>query len=137
MNALNTIWELTLDRPYNEGGKATHPTNMKGLVSGVHVEGTINDPRDVDKYWSVTIAFPWSGFKRYNGSGVAPEAGAEWRINFSRVQWPFKIDAKTGKYVRLPEYNTLDEHFEDNWVWSCQHAINMHAPKHWGRLVFS
>ncbi len=81
MNALNTIWELTLNKPYNKGGTATHPTNMPGLISGVYVEGTVNDPSDIDKFWSVTIAFPWSGFKRYGGTGSVPAKGTEWRIN--------------------------------------------------------
>lgn len=61
MNALNTIWELTLDKPYNKGGSATHPTNLDGLISAVKVQGTINDPSDVDHGWTAEIAFPWSG----------------------------------------------------------------------------
>ena len=46
MNALNTIWELTLVRRYTKGGPAISPTNLPGLIHRVFVDGTINDPDD-------------------------------------------------------------------------------------------
>jgi hypothetical protein len=44
VNALNTIWELTLTKPYRRGGKPTYGTNLPSLQSAVHVDGTVNDP---------------------------------------------------------------------------------------------
>jgi hypothetical protein len=54
--------------------------------------------------------------------------GDEWRINFSRVQWPVEIDGRA--YRKPPKAR------EDNWVWSPQGAVNMHIPEKWGRVVF-
>ncbi|KAJ3129105.1 hypothetical protein HK100_008819 [Physocladia obscura] len=139
VNALNTIWELTLDKPYNKGGTATHPTNIPGLVSTVHVNGTINDASDIDVGWNVQVAIPWEGLKKYNikppSRSTPPNIGDSWRINFSRVEWPFRID-EAGKYVRVPDENRWDVHYEDNWVWSSQGEINMHLPEKWGTVTF-
>ncbi|MEX1055169.1 MAG: carbohydrate-binding family 9-like protein, partial [Rhodothermales bacterium] len=73
VNPLNTIWELTMEKPYRDGGPAISPTNIEGLISAVHVEGTLNDPRDVDAAWSVEIAIPWTGLARYSPRSVPPK----------------------------------------------------------------
>ncbi|MDB6078794.1 MAG: hypothetical protein JWO82_2541 [Akkermansiaceae bacterium] len=138
MNALGTIWELTLDKPYSKGGQPTLGTNLPGLKSAVKVQGTINDPSDEDQGWTVEVAIPWADMTRYLGNLVVPlHPNDTWRINFSRVQWKSKVE--DGKYVRLPAHGTTipwTEHPEDNWVWSPQGAINMHIPEKWGRLKF-
>lgn len=138
MNALGTIWELTLDKPYSKGGNPELGTNLPGLRSAVKVHGTVNDPSDEDRGWSVEIAIPWKDLTRYLGKQAAPpEPGAAWRINFSRVEW--KHEVKDGKYVRLPEHGAKigeGEHPEDNWVWSPQGEIAMHLPEKWGFLKF-
>ncbi|KAI8614930.1 hypothetical protein BC830DRAFT_341375 [Chytriomyces sp. MP71] len=139
VNALNTIWELTLDKPYSKGGHATHPTNIEGLVSAVHVKGTINNASDEDIGWNVEVAIPWEGLKKYNINpptrSTPPVIGDTWRINFSRVEWEFRLDAD-GKYVRVPEENRWDVHCEENWSWRPQGEINMHIPERWGFVTF-
>src|SRR6516162_1232644 len=59
INALNTTWDLLLPRPYKDGGKAVNSWEIPGLKTAVHVNGTLNDPADTDKGWSVELAFPW------------------------------------------------------------------------------
>ena len=59
MNALNTVWDLLLKKPYRDGGPPVDSWNIDGLVTAVHIDGTLNDPRDIDQGWSVEIAFPW------------------------------------------------------------------------------
>lgn len=138
INALGTIWELTLDKPYSKGGTATHGTNLPSLVSAVAVNGTLNNPTDTDQGWTVEVLLPWADLKAHQGTKTSPpQNGDVWRINFSRVQWRHEV--KEGRYVRVPEYGAKipdGEHPEDNWVWSPQGVINMHLPEHWGRLVF-
>ena len=138
INALGTIWELTLDKPYSKGGTAVHGTNLPGLKSAVKVVGTLNDPSDTDTGWSVEVFLPWKDLAKYQGSRTSPpQAGDIWRINFSRVEWKHRI--ANGKYVRIPVHGSKipdGEHPEDNWVWSPQGAINMHVPERWGKLRF-
>ena len=130
MNALNTIWELTLDRPYRDDGPAHLGTNLEGLKSAVHVEGTINDPSDTDHGWSVEIAFPWKALAKYAKSVPCPPVdGNQWRMDFSRVEWV--IDIIDGKYRKVPNRP------EDNWVWSPQGVVDMHRPERWGYVQFS
>lgn len=138
VNALGTIWELTLDKAYNKGGTPELGTNLPGLKSAVKVNGTLNDPGDQDTGWTVEVSLPWKDLARYRkGEGGIPSPGESWRINFSRVQWKHEI--KDGAYVRIPVHGTKipwTEHPEDNWVWSPQGEINMHIPEKWGVLKF-
>jgi hypothetical protein len=132
INALGTIWELTLPKPYKDGGKPKNPTNLPGLKSAVSVRGTINDPGDEDEGWSVEVAIPWIELAQFNaGRATPPREGDFWRMNFSRVQW--RYDVIEGKYVkRDPKTNP-----EDNWVWSPQGIVDMHRPERWGFVMFT
>lgn len=144
INALGTIWELSLPKPYGEGGVPILGCNLPGLRSAVKVRGSINDPSDIDQGWSVEIAFPWPELAKYHRSGSSPpKPGDLWKINFSRVQWPHTII--DGRYQGVPPHGTPiaeslnpeeQDHPECNWVWSPQGAVNMHLPLRWGEVVF-
>jgi hypothetical protein len=129
LNALNTTWDLLLPRPYKDGGRAVDAWEITGLRTAVHVDGTINDPSDTDRGWSVEIAWPWRGLKELTGRPVPPRDGDQWRINFSRVEWDHEVVG--GKYRKVPKRP------EHNWVWSPQGVIDMHRPERWGYLQFS
>ncbi|MEZ6073760.1 MAG: carbohydrate-binding family 9-like protein [Pirellulales bacterium] len=132
MNALNTIWELSLGRPYMDGGPLRNPHNIDGVRTAVHIDGTLNDAGDEDSGWSVEIAFPWEGLARHRGAAhTPPRDGDQWRVGFSRVEW--MVNIVDGKYVKVPR----TERPEDNWVWSPQGLINMHRPERWGFVQFS
>ncbi|HEX8914318.1 MAG TPA: carbohydrate-binding family 9-like protein [Humisphaera sp.] len=132
MNALNTVWELSLDKPYRDGGPARDPGPLAGLRSAVHVNGTLNAPGDTDRSWSVEVAFPWAALKPYAGARACPPGdGDQWRVNFSRVEW--LVDIIDGKYRKIPK----EMRAEDNWVWSPQGAVDMHRPERWGYVQFS
>ena len=129
VNALNTVWELTLPVRYSRGGKPIDPSPLAGLVSAVGVDGTLNDASDVDRGWSVEVAFPLAALAKYNpGRATPPRPGDAWRINFSRVQWHHTV--VDGRYVKVPKTP------EDNWVWSPQGVVDMHQPEHWGVVTF-
>ena len=46
VNALNTVWDLMLIKPYRDGGPAINGWDIAGLQSAVDVRGTINRPGD-------------------------------------------------------------------------------------------
>src|SRR5205085_5810644 len=88
MNALNTIWELTLVKPYRDGGPAHLGTNLEGLRSAVHVRGSLNNAADTDRGWPVEIAFPWAALARYaNDVSCPPRDGDPAPGKLSRAQW--------------------------------------------------
>jgi hypothetical protein len=129
MNARNTTWDLLLVRAYRDGGPAINGWEIKGIRTAVHLDGTLNDPSDTDRGWSVEIAMPWKALGEIAGRPSPPKEGDQWRINFSRVEW--HVDVKDGKYVKVPGLP------EDNWVWSPQGVIDMHRPWMWGCLQFT
>ena len=133
INARNTEWDLFLVRPYRDGGPADNSWEVPGLKKAVRVQGSINNPDDVDTGWTVELAIPWRDLNRDARPLVAPRDGDQWRINFSRVEWDTTVEG--GKYVKVQENGKNKP--EHNWVWSPQGVIDMHQPEHWGYLQFS
>ncbi len=129
LNTLNTTWDLFMPRPYKDGGGAENKWEFSGLQTGVHLNGSLNDPSDQDSSWCVEIAIPWTAFSTQSRQVAPPQNGKQWRINFSRVEWQFEL--VDGKYKKVPDTK------EDNWVWSPQGIIDMHRPERWGFVQFS
>ncbi len=135
INALGTIWDLVLDKPYRDGGKANNHWNLSELKSAIHIEGSLNDHTDVDSFWTIEMAIPMNALiELKNKPRKIPKEGEEWRINFSRVEWDHEI--VNGTYQRKKKENGKLER-EYNWVWSNQNVINMHEPEKWGALQFT
>jgi Carbohydrate family 9 binding domain-like len=128
INALNTGWDLFLYKPYRHGGKAQNSWDIPEIRTAVHIDGTLNQPNDIDRGWPVEIAFPWKALAEYAHKPAPPNPGDVWRVNFSRVEW--QVDIVGGKYVKKPGTK------EDNWVWSPQGVVDMHVPEKWGRVRF-
>lgn len=133
INALNTAWDLFINKPYREKNTVLNDWNIDGLKSAVKIDGTLNNASDTDKGWTLEIAIPWSVYKTSYFDDIVPK-DKFWRVNFSRVNW--QHDIVDGKYERkkdkegkfLPEYN---------WVWSPMGVINMHEPEKWAYVYFS
>lgn len=149
INAINTSWNLLLDKPYTDGGmehsgriaKPGDPMfyDVQYQKTAVRIlEGAVNNPEKGQALWSVEMAFAYKDlFVRIPGSDSAsdqkaaasprpPQLGDFWRINFSRVE-------KKG---------------DINWTWQPQvvwkpdaHSfkgiIDMHAPDAFGYFQFA
>ena len=115
VNANNVLFDLMLDKPYRVGGDFFLQWDCPGIQSGIHIEGTKNNPNDTDKYWTVEMAIPRQALTLSFNNLL--KAGNTWRINFSRVEW-----------LKKPE---------ENWVWNATGRIDMHMPDRWGYLHFS
>ncbi len=153
INALNTVWNLMLDKPYWDGG-VEHSGRVahKGEENYFDVEeqktavqvvkGVLNNDDDhdaaegtQDNVWVVEMALnhrdTWSHImvdKRTNDERATthiPKVGDRWRINFSRVE-------KKGNI---------------NWTWQQQRVwdaklhkhvgkVDMHLPDAWGYVQF-
>ncbi|MBC8186490.1 carbohydrate-binding family 9-like protein [candidate division KSB1 bacterium] len=135
MNAYSTEWDLFLVKPYRDGGPAINAWDIQGLKTAVFVDGTINDPGDEDKCWTLEIAMPWAVLKECAHKDTPPKQGDQWRIGFSRVQWQSEI--KNSKYQKKINPKTGKSFPENNWIWSAQGLINMHYPEMWGFVQFS
>lgn len=133
VNALNTVWDLFVTKPYRENNVVLNDWTATGMKTAISIDGTLNNPNDIDKGWMLEMAIPWEVFKIAYFEDNVPKDNF-WRVNFSRVNWDH--DIIDGKYSRkkddkgdyLPEYN---------WVWSSQEVVNMHEPEKWGYVYFS
>jgi len=134
MNALNTVWDLFLVRPYRDGGPALHAWDIQGLKTAVKVSGTLNNPGDKDKAWFVEIALPWEVLKEAASTKASPKPGDQWRVNFSRVE--YRVNIADGAIAKAADAagKTLPE---DNWVWAPTGLVNIHYPEMWGYVQFS
>ncbi|MDU8886018.1 carbohydrate-binding family 9-like protein [Yeosuana sp. MJ-SS3] len=134
LNALNTAWDLFVSKPYREtDGVVLNDWDINGLKSAIKVDGTLNNPKDIDKGWMIELALPWSAYKTSYFEDNIP-IDKFWRVNYSRVNW--EHDIVDGKYSRKKDGNGKSLH-EYNWVWSPQGVINMHLPEKWGYVYFS
>ena len=128
INALNTVWDLFLGKPYKDGGAAVDAWDIKGLKHAVHLDGTLNQPGDVDRGWTVEMAIPWVALAPEAGMSLPPKTNDFWRMGFSRVEWLYEV--KDGKYVKVPNRP------ENNWIWSPQGIVDMHRPEKWAYVHF-
>ena len=128
MNALNTVWDLLLPKPYRDGGPAINGWDIKGLKTAVSIDGRLNDASADNRGWTLEIALPWSALKRCAAvkrrkQGIPGEST-------SRVEWT--VEVRDGQYVKVRDPATGRPLPEDNWVWSPQGIVNMHYPELWG-----
>ena len=91
-------FDLAVHRPMVFGGDGGihHPRGMRwgffhwrfpDLRVGIEVDGTLNRRDDVDRGWTVEIAFPWEGMESLaEEGGLPPRAGDVWRIDLARRQ---------------------------------------------------
>lgn len=135
INALGTDWDLYLSKPYRDPGVVVlNNWEFAGMKSAVYVDGTINNPNDIDKSWSVEVFIPWSSIYQVMRHDKNPKEGEQMRINFSRVEWTTEV--QNGKYVKVPikGENKIREY---NWVWAPTGVINIHLPEYWGYVQFT
>ena len=136
INSLGTFWDLLMDKPYSDGGSADNGFDTPGLVSAVHLNGTLNDPSDVDQGWTVEVAIPFTAMVDMRGTAKPPTSGDVWWVNFSRVQWRLDV-TKDGKGYAKRKGDDGSELPEQYWVWSPIGVRNMHKPERWGLVMFA
>lgn len=113
-NALNTVFDLFLTKPYSRGAFVLHQWNAEGLKSAVRLKGTLNDPSDRDEGWTLEVAIPATALA--NGFDLPLKENVSLRVGFSRVEW-------------------LKKEREDNWTWGATGAVDMHRPEKWGEVT--
>jgi hypothetical protein len=140
VNAINTIWNLMLNKPYDDGGdeysgriaqpgddryyEVNHQKTATKLL-----KGELNDPNR-SATWSIEVALSFKDLLAHTDNKsvedmMSPREGNMMRINFSRVERQGDI----------------------NWTWQPQVVwdpknqrykgrVAMHLPDSWGYMVF-
>ena len=120
-------------RPFNGVGLKNHPRGMRigywnwdfaGLQSAVYIDGTINDPSDRDRGWTVELALPWSGMEvlAMDDMSLPPKDQDIWRMDFSRFN----------QYKEAPPAND-----SGGWAWSPHGVWDSHIPECFTFIHFS
>ncbi|XP_052760334.1 uncharacterized protein LOC128203098 [Mya arenaria] len=139
INAFGTTMDQLLYKsPYEDvdtsaSGKADDKlkTWEANLTSRVYVDGTINQPGDKDKFWSVEMSIPFEtlsfGSER-NLTDPNPNDNEAWFMQFGRSE--HNLTVENGRYVpqALSQKNW--------WSWQPCGAINLHLQDRWGLVQF-
>ena len=83
-----------------------------GLQSAVKVDGTIDNPSDRDRGWTVEMRIPFA--KLHSVPHVPPRPGDRWRFNLSRLDMP---DRKTAQGQAFSPLFVGDFHAVDRFAW--------------------
>ena len=98
--------------------------DLPGLKTAVRVQGTLNDPSDVDQGWSVEMALPWKGMAVLAGSRpLPPRPGDDWRMDLSRFE-------------RL-EYCGVKAEPHPGWALNRHGIYDSHLPEKFSFIQFS
>ena len=113
-------------QPFTGVGFQQHPRGPRwaflgwdypGAKTAVHVNGTLNDPSDRDRGWTVELAFPWKEFAVLNMSkprSLPPQPGDVWRMDFSRFnQYKAPAPAEDSGGWALSHHGVWDSHIPE------------------------
>lgn len=131
INPQNQMLFLIMNKPYRDGGVPVSGWSPLGLKSAVKINGTINNPKDIDQSWIAEIALPLAAFN-FNPKDL--KQNTRFRINFLRTNFDFEV--KDGVYTKALDNNgkAFPPHYS---CWTPQGIINMHYPERWGYTIFS
>ncbi|MDZ4938493.1 carbohydrate-binding family 9-like protein, partial [Clostridium perfringens] len=91
INALNTVWDLLLVKPYRDGGPPVNGWDISGLKTAVFIDGELSRPGADNRKWRVAVAIPWTSLKECAEGGRRPAPGEFGRVNFSRGEWQTEV----------------------------------------------
>ena len=113
INALTTVFDAYNVKRWAGGGRHHRWSrwNCSGLKLAVHVEGTLNNWKDQDKYWRMEVAIPFAELQSIDGK--TPAAGDIWLFLLGR--YDFSIYLPNGRELSTSADLTQRNfaHYED------------------------
>ena len=122
VNPLETVLDLTINKPYTDGGQSDISWNLSDQHAAVWVDGTLNDTRDTDTQWTCEVALPFAELEFMATSlHFPPQNGEQWRMQLGRYDYPYM--GSSGN----PELS----------AWDQTNDPSFHVPARFGRITFS
>jgi hypothetical protein len=84
-----------------------------GLQRAVHVAGTVNQPDDTDRGWSLEMAIPWSALATFSIGACPPQPGDVWKAHLGYVWKP--APKGENRYYTWPVLGVVDCHQLDRY----------------------
>jgi len=127
INALNKVDDWYFILPWHIKGREhyTKPDNWhlefdyKDFQSAIFVDGTVNNPKDIDKYWTLEVAFTWESLKPITYGNCPPQPGDVWRAHIGRVI----CNAPKGRHTY--------------YTWPVIGVVDCHRLRKWGYITFA
>jgi hypothetical protein len=93
VNPINTIFDLWLTKPWDEGGFGHSEWDMAGLSTAVWNQGSVANNADRDNSWICEMLMPFSEMEFASGDmNIPPETGDIWRFNLYRFDRNYTND---------------------------------------------
>jgi hypothetical protein len=87
VNPLGTVYD-SFNVKRGAGGPDDHRWNVwdcKGMQVGVEIRGTLNNWEDIDEYWTLELAIPFSSLPSL--AGKLPRPGDTWLFHLARYDY--------------------------------------------------
>lgn len=158
VNAINTIWNLMLNKPYADNGTEHSGRISKPGSSRYYdvqnqktatrvIKGQINDPTGVGCTWTVEVAL---SFDDLIVSSVDGDDYTDGRFANPSSIWPRQpppFIVAPGTRIRI-NFSRVELQGKINWTWQKQRiwdpstrkhvgVVDMHQPNAWGYFVFA
>ncbi|TLX75355.1 hypothetical protein E9993_10695 [Labilibacter sediminis] len=117
--------------------KSSEPQSKFSLIQdnqvrcAVHINGTLNNPEDSDKFWSVEAAIPLN-LKLNEIHLLRPSS--IWKINVCRTRWTSTV--VSGIYKKMINSQTGKKYPGEEWVWSPMAGYPVNMVELWGECHF-
>lgn len=106
--------------------RGNHPRGLRwaftdwdfpGLKTAVCVQGTLNNNSDIDKGWTVEIAFPWAGMTQLaGGRSLPPKDNDIWRIFLGRFGKLVTGNSVVSNSMSLDPVGDNDNHLPERFT---------------------
>ncbi|HOK80801.1 MAG TPA: carbohydrate-binding family 9-like protein [bacterium] len=125
INPINNVFDAWYPHGLQDITKETWESphvrwSCAGMISAVYIDGTLNAPHDVDRGWSVEIAFPWKSVKFLTKGSCPPKSGDIWSVLLCRLHRPGFWIQKSKEY----------------WSWPVVGKLNCHILSTYGKVKF-
>ncbi|MGQ1784399.1 MULTISPECIES: carbohydrate-binding family 9-like protein [unclassified Saccharicrinis] len=132
INALGNLcgeyWNRNNDKPLSRFSLL----DMSHGRCSVFIDGTVNNPKDNDRYWSFECAVP---LNLQVDSLTLLQPHTTWNVNVQRTYWPSVVVA--GLYKKMLNPHTGKKYPGEKWVWSFLDENNINTPELWGEWHFN
>lgn len=116
INALGTVYDA-FNIKRGAGGADEHrwsEWNCKGLKLAVYIKGTLNNWQDMDEYWQLEVAIPFSSLETLRGK--SPKPGDIWQFHLSRYDYsvylPHGVELSSCALL-----SKVDFHKFEDWIY--------------------
>ncbi|MCW3805441.1 hypothetical protein [Plebeiibacterium marinum] len=101
------------------------PFNNLNINASVYIEGTANNPKDIDRYWQAELAIPYK-FKNTN------RTYDYLKMNFTRNRWQYTI--VDGMYKKILNSETGKTYEGEKWQWAYMWENPISDVELWGEV---